>query len=106
MIGGTRRTDLSTVTTSCGRSRSIATIAVMIFVVEAIGRRTWIRLPQSTSPVRASIRIAERAVSAIPWASSGPGWWTRAACLAEAAGASTTTSASSRGKSRLTLRPG
>ena len=63
MIGGTRRTARSTVTIACGPSRSIATSAVMIFVVEAIGSRSASRFAQSTVPVvPASTRIAERAL--------------------------------------------
>ena len=47
----------------------------MIFVVEAICRRTCARFAQSTFPVVPSIRIAERALILIPCPGTGPVWW-------------------------------
>ena len=72
MIGGTRRTARSTVTIERGPSRSIATSAVRIFVVEAMWQAAVDVSPQSTLPVSASTRIAARALSLIPCAGSGP----------------------------------
>src|SRR5439155_7756232 len=59
----TRGTDGSIVTRSRGRSCSSARSAVMIFVVEASGLRRCGRSDHSTLPVRASTRIAARALS-------------------------------------------
>ena len=86
MIGGTRRTARSTVTIECGPSRDIATSAVMIFVVEAIWRRTCARFAQSTFPVVPSTRIAERALILIPCPETGPVWWMSGLAAADGRG--------------------
>src|SRR4051794_12969634 len=49
-------------TVSSSRPLSMMRVAVMIFVVEAMGRRSWAFFSHSTVPVTASTRIAEAAL--------------------------------------------
>ena len=71
---GTRGTDLSTWTMSCGRSFRSASIAVMIFVSDATRRRSWALCCHTTRPVLASTRIADAPSSfgVNVWGTSAP----------------------------------
>ena len=72
VIGGTPPHRFVDLDDQFGPSRSIATSAVRIFVVEAMCRRRWMYRPHSTFPVSASTRIAARALSLIPCAGGAP----------------------------------
>jgi hypothetical protein len=72
LYGSTFVARFGTRTISFGPSRLMATSAVMIFVVDAIGRRMCGRFAKSTVPVPASMTIAAGAVTLGPCVGGDP----------------------------------